>query len=98
MDPVLADVLAPLIATFGIGTMVLIGMKLRYNHKARIAAQTGSSEDVDRIAHAVGDLIDEVQSLREGLVDLNERMEFSERLLTQGRPNTVEQADTPTRS
>jgi hypothetical protein len=95
MDPILAEAIAPFLAIFGVGTMVLIGMKLRYNYKARIAEQTGSSGDVDRIANAVGDLIDEVQSLRDGLADLNERMEFTERLLTQGRANVLERVDTP---
>jgi len=95
MDPILAETIAPFFAIIGVGTMVLIGMKLRYNYKARIAAQTGSSEDIDRLGHAVEDLIDDVQSLREGLVDLNERMEFSERLLTQGKANGIEQVDTP---
>ncbi len=95
MDPILAETIAPFFAIIGVGSMVLIGMKLRYNYKARIAEQTGSTEDVDRIANAVGDLIDEVQSLREGLTDMNERMEFTERLLTQGKANGLEEVDTP---
>ena len=95
MDPILAETIAPLIAIIGVGSMVLIGMKLRYNYKARIDGQTGSSGDVDRIANAVGDLIDEVQSLREGLADINERMEFTERMLTQGKANALEKVDTP---
>lgn len=95
MDPILAETIAPLIAMIGVGSMVLIGMKLRYNYKARIAEQTGSSGDVDRITNAVGDLIDEVQSLREGLADLNERMEFTERMLTQGRANDLGKVETP---
>jgi len=33
MDPILAETIAPFLAIFGIGTMVLIGMKLRYNHR-----------------------------------------------------------------
>ena len=95
MDPILAETIAPFFAIIGVGSMVLIGMKLRYNYKARIAEQTGSTEDLDRIANAVGDLIDEVQSLREGLTDMNERMEFTERLLTQGKANGLEEVDTP---
>ena len=95
MDPILAETIAPFFAIIGVGSMVLIGMKLRYNYKARIAEQTGSTEDLDRIANAVGDLIDEVQSLREGLADMNERMEFTERMLTQGKANGLEEVDTP---
>ena len=44
MDPVLADTIIPLFAIIGVGTMVLIGMKLRYNYQARIAEKSGSSE------------------------------------------------------
>ena len=95
MDPILAETIAPFIAIIGVGSMVLVGMKLRYNYKARIAERTGSSGDVDRIANAVGDLIDDVHSLREGLADLNERLEFAERMLTQGKANALEKVDTP---
>ena len=95
MDPVLADTLAPLIAIIGVGSMVLIGMKLRNNHSARIAERTNPSEDVDRLANAVGDLLDEVHALREGLADLNERTEFTERMLTQGKVNEFEKIETP---
>ena len=35
MDPVLAESIAPFFPIIGVGTMVLIGMKLRYNYKAR---------------------------------------------------------------
>ncbi len=95
MDPVLAESIAPFLAIIGVGTMVLVGMKLRYNYKARIAERSGSSEDVERLNGVVGDLIDEVHSLREGLTDLNERMEFTERMLTRGRVKQLEKMDTP---
>ena len=95
MDPVLADTLAPILGIIGTGTMVLIGMKLRYNYKARIAEQKGSTPDVERLEHAVGDLLDEVQALREGVADLHERVEFTERMLTQGKVQDMESADTP---
>lgn len=95
MDPVMAEAIAPLFGIIGVGTMVLIGMKLRYNYKARITEHSGSSEDVERLNSAVGDLIDEVHSLREGLTDLNERMEFTERMLTRGTVKQLEKMDTP---
>jgi len=95
MDPILADVIAPFLAIFGVGTMVLIGMKLRYNYKARLAERSGSSEDVERLNGVVGDLIDDIHSMREGLTDLNERLEFTERMLTQGRANDIGKVDTP---
>ncbi len=84
MDPVALDVIMPFLALMGIGTMVLIGLKLRYNHKARLADKEGRSEDVERLTAAVGDLMDEVHALREGMTDLNERIEFTERMLTRG--------------
>jgi hypothetical protein len=95
MDPILAETIAPFLAIFGVGTMVLIGMKLRYSHQARIAGRSGSSEDAERLNGTVGDLIDEVHLLREGLADLNERMEFTERMLTQGKANELGKVDTP---
>ena len=95
MEPGLAEIIIPFFAVMGVGTMVLVAMKLRYSHKARLAEQSGGGADVERLTAAVGDLFDEMQALREGVSDLNERMEFAERMLTRGSAPKLEKVDTP---
>ena len=94
MDVALAEIIIPFFAAMGLGTMVLIGMKLRYSHKARLAEQSDGG-DVERLTAAVGDLFDEVQALREGVTDMGERLEFTERMLTKGNPQDPHNVDTP---
>ncbi len=97
MPPEIVEAIAPFIAMTGIGIMILIGMKMRLS--AKVQLQEGSkSEDVERLAHAVEGLHEEVRMLREEYAELHERMDFAERILSTGKPRKAlgEQASTPT--
>ncbi|UCC71945.1 MAG: hypothetical protein JSV86_16485 [Gemmatimonadota bacterium] len=86
MGPELVEIIAPPIAIISVGALVLIGMKLRYTHKERTRLGGIAQEDVQRLTDSVGALRDEVQHLRDGYLELNERMEFTERLLERPKP------------
>ncbi len=82
------EYVAPLVALFGIGTFVLIGMQLRYKAKSSMR----NPEDVAKLSDAVDGLYEQTRLLRDEVTELQERMDFHERLLTQGRK---QEADTP---
>lgn len=83
MDPILADVLAPLFALVGVAGAVLTGMKMRYNYLAKIKTAE-PSEDVQRLTDAVETLNENMQLLRDEMLELQERVTFAERLLSKG--------------
>ena len=85
MDPAVLEILGPVFALTGIGTMILIGMKMRYTHLRHSKLEKGAGQEVEQLTEAVDSLRDEVRELREGMVDLYERVEFTERMLTQGQ-------------
>ncbi len=89
------EILAPFFALIGFGGAVLIGMKMRYRHLERTRLGGGAQEDVKRLADTVDSLRAEVGLLRDGFLELNERVEFTERLLE--RPKAAE-ADSDVRS
>lgn len=86
MPPGLADAIGPVLAIFGIGTMILIGMKLRYSHLRQTRLDQGGREEIGRLAEDVAALRDEMQLLRQDVSDVYERIEFAERLLARGQP------------
>ena len=67
-----------------IGIIVLVSMKMRWNHKMQMLKSKGG-EGLERLAELVDGLHDEVRALREENAELNERVDFAERLLSQGR-------------
>jgi hypothetical protein len=97
MPPEIVEAIAPFLAMTAIGTLILVGMKMRLS--AKVQLQQGSkSEDVERLADAVDGLHEEVRMLREEYTELHERMDFAERMLSSGKPRKAlgEQASTPT--
>ncbi len=97
MPPEILEFIAPLTIITTIGTLFLIGMKMRLS--AKVQLQEGSkSEDVERLADAVDGLHEEVRMLREEYTELHERMDFAERMLSSGKPRKAfgEQTSTPT--
>ena len=79
------DVFEPLMAVVGmlsIGGLVLIGMKMRYQYKAKMLEQPKDSEAVDRLVEAMDSMYDQTRSLREEISELQERIDFHERMLT----------------
>ncbi len=96
MPPEILEFIAPLTIITTIGTIFLIGMKMRLS--AKVQLQEGSkSGDVERLADAVDGLHEEVRMLREEYTELHERMDFAERMLSTGKPGKAlgEQASTP---
>jgi hypothetical protein len=79
-----AEVIAPLIATVMFGVFVLTGMKmfLGYRIKRLQAQKEGRPPELDE---AIADLRDQMHLLRGEVVDLQERMDFHERVLTRGQ-------------
>jgi hypothetical protein len=72
--------------------MVLIGMKLRYQHLQRLKQAGSSPEEVERLTEAVDSLRDEIRIMREEVLSINDRVEFTERLLE--RPRAEEKSET----
>jgi hypothetical protein len=80
----LIEGLAPLIALFGVGTFVLIGMRMRLQARASQHERMGQA-DVSRLTEAVGRLSDEMDHVRGDIEMIHERLDFAERLLTRGQ-------------
>ena len=75
-------VLIALFATVAMGGAILIGIKMRLTHLQRTRVSGGAQqEEVERLADAVDTLRDEVRLLRDQHHELNERVDFTERLL-----------------
>jgi hypothetical protein len=85
MDPVIADVLGPVLALLGVGSMILIGMKMRYTHLRHTRTGQVGQQETERLSEDVAGLRDDCRMLREEFVDLYERVEFTERVLAQGK-------------
>jgi hypothetical protein len=84
------EIILPFLGMMGIGGVVLIGMRLRYEHLQRLKQGGGPPEDVERLTEAVNSLHDDVRLMREEILSINERVEFTERLLE--RPKTEAQS------
>ena len=88
MPPDVLEFIVPLIAMFGIGTFVLIGMRMRYKYRA----PRQDPEELERIIQTVDAVVDQTRMLRDDVAELQERLDFHERLLTQPRK---QEANTP---
>ena len=87
------DVLGPLVGLVAvIGFFVTVGMNIR---RLRMR-ETPGGENFERLTEAVEHLTDEVRLMREEFGDLHERMDFTERMLSQGRAkNAISQPGSP---
>jgi hypothetical protein len=85
MDPQLAEIFGPVLAILGVGSMILIGVKMRYTHLRHTRHSQLGQEDVERLNDDVASLREDFRMLREEFVDLYERVEFTERVLAQGK-------------
>lgn len=93
MSPEIVELLAPVLAFATLGGAILIGMKLRYTHLQRIRGSGTAQEDVERLADAVDRLHGEVGLLRDQFLELNERVEFTERLLERPKAEPHDRPD-----
>ncbi len=96
MPPELIEVLAPGVVILSIGTMVLVGMKMRLT--ARIHESSNQNrvekdrEEVERLTDTVDALHEQVRLMRDEFTDLHERVDFAERLLSRGEIRPSEPA------
>jgi predicted nucleic acid-binding Zn-ribbon protein len=91
MDP---NIIEPIMAVFGmlsIGSLVLIGMKMRYQYKSKMLEQPKSAEEIERLADAMDSMYEQTRALREDIGELQERLDFHERLLTRPKDGNGEQ-------
>lgn len=84
----LMEFVAPLFALIALGTMVLIGMKMRLNAKVASRAEVEPSA-LDRLTDVVENLHEDVRLLRDEVTELQDRVDFTERMLSSGNPDRV---------
>ncbi len=90
MPPELAEAVGPVLAILGVGSMILIGMKLRYTHLRETRLDRGGKKEMEQLTEDVAALRDEVRLLRQDCAEMYERIEFAERLLTRGQGDSNE--------
>ncbi len=83
MTPDAIEALAALTGMTSIGILVLVGIKMRFSHKLRMREMPAGENE--RLTEAVEQLQDEVRLMREEFTDLHERVDFTERILSEGR-------------
>ncbi len=83
MTPDAIEALAAIAGMTSLGILVLVGIKMRFNHKLRMREMPAGENE--RLTEAVEQLQDEVRLMREEFTDLNERVDFTERVLSEGR-------------
>ncbi len=81
MVPAVLGIVVPILAVTGF--FVLIGLKGWANHQLRMRETPGG--DNERLTEAVQQLHDEVSSMREEFAELHERVDFTERMLSEVR-------------
>lgn len=76
------EILASLIGFLGGGTFLLIGLRMFFAYRAR---RVGGGEGTKELAETVSELRDDMRALREEMLDLHERVDFTERVIAQQR-------------
>ncbi len=64
-----------------LGVCGLMGLKMFFNHQQKMRDTPGG--DNERLAEAMQQLHDEVGAMREDMAELHERMDFTERVLSE---------------
>ena len=79
MDPGVVGVFIPILGILGF--FGLMGLKTWSNHKLKMREMPDGENE--RLSEAVQQLYDEVGSMREDLAELQERVDFTERMLSE---------------
>lgn len=90
MPPEIAEALAIMTTMLGVGSFILIGMRMRIGARERMARIKAEGHG-DDYREVIDSLQAQVDSLSDELTELNERIDFAERLLTQGRQPAAEE-------
>ena len=85
MHPEAIEGIMAVVGMLSLGGFVLLGMKMRYDYKSKTLDQPKSAEDIDRLADAMDSMYEQTRALREELGELQERLDFHERLLARGK-------------
>lgn len=86
MPPEIVEAIAPLIATFAMLGGVLVGLRMYWNYKTRrLELERGGTPA--HLTELVEDLRADVHALRGDVGEMQERLDFAERLLTRGQPD-----------
>ncbi len=83
MSPDVLEFVAPLVAVISLGGFSLIGLKMVFNYRIQKQTRLDPSE-VRQVLDGFDELHDQMTALRDEMGDLQERVDFAERLLTQG--------------
>ena len=89
MPPELIDAIAPLVGMFLFGSFTLVGMRIWFG--ARRDRQQLSGGDTDALRQLIREIQEQIDGLREEHAELFERLDFAERVLTQGQNSAGEQ-------
>lgn len=81
MGPEILGIFVPILAI--VGFFSLMGLKTWSNHKLKMRETPGG--DSDRLLEAVQELHDEVGLIRDDVAELHERVDFTERMLSDVR-------------
>ena len=81
MPPEILEGIMPILAVLSMGGIVLMGMKIRYQHKANMLQAPKNDEELERLADAMDSMYEQTRALREEIGELQERLDFHERLL-----------------
>jgi hypothetical protein len=85
MPPEIVEAIGPVIVTLSLGAFILIGMKMRYQHKAKQLEHEKPVQELERLGEALDGLYERTSALHEEVVELQERLDFHERLLTESK-------------
>ncbi len=85
MDPNIIEPIMAVCVTIALGTFTLIGIKMRYQHKAKMLEQPKGAENLERLTDAMDSVYEQTRALREDVGELQERLDFHERLLTKAK-------------
>ena len=81
MDPGVIGIFVPILGILGGCGIIMV--KIWSNHQLKMRETTGG--DNERLAEAMQQLHDEFGSMREDFAELQERMDFTERMLSEIR-------------
>ncbi len=85
MPPEIFEGVMAIFAMLSIGGIVLAGMKMQYHYKSKMLDQPKNTEDVERLVDAMDSMYEQTRSLREEIAELQERLDFHERMLARPR-------------
>ncbi len=85
MGPEVVGIFVPIVAI--IGFFGLMGLRTWSSYKLKM--RDTPDGDNERLTEAVEQLNDEVGSMREDLAELYERVDFTERMLSEGKPKNA---------